>query len=467
MKNKYIIFLLSILIFSCEKAELDDIDDIIDNQKNITINTHEVDIPQGVDQWILQQTLHWEHGNFYYIVNGTEYILIPGGAAEEKANPILFKKENNTWVVHKIFTNVFTEGVRQGYKINETTFIWADAAECYTSMETCIDNRISRPGNFIYLIKVNGDDLTFEKIGDEYYTNPPGGPPGNPYHHDVGYGDLDGDGDLDVISTDLSDIIYYQNNGSWDGTFYWRKEWDSSDRRFFSLEVSDLDGGLPEIIQTSYGDYTTELTHGFQIQKRNSEGKYEVVYETTESKHNTYSTESYGANRTLSIDINYDGIKDLLIQREGGGPSSNSLEIYFGNNDLTYTSNQLITNQGSIQWTSFDLMDVNNDGLLDIVFTVNCQRSRGGTELIPNGGWNTVDGETFGFRLDNLIFINDGVGNFSKPNIDLINYEERTPHKFIPYINKENKLTFYGIGKYVGTGDNKKIYFIEVTINNL
>ena len=69
--------------------------------------------------------------------------------------------------------------------------------------------------------------------------------------------------------------------------------------------------------------------------------------------------------------------------------------------------------------------------------------------------------------LDNLIFLNDGVGNFSKPNIDLINYEERTPHKFIPYINKENKLTFYGIGEYVGTGDNKKIYLIEVTINNL
>ena len=132
----------------------------------------------------------------YYSVGDVEYLLLPGGGFESKTHPILFKKQNNKWNIHKVFTNVEMEGIRQGYKIDESTFIMSDAAECYSDECKTTYGGIVRPGNFIWLIKVNGDDLIFERIGDETF------------HHDVAYGDLDLDGDMDIISTDGR--IYYQ-----------------------------------------------------------------------------------------------------------------------------------------------------------------------------------------------------------------------------------------------------------------
>ena len=43
MKNKYILLLLSIIIFSCEKTELEDINDIIEKKTEILVYTHEID----------------------------------------------------------------------------------------------------------------------------------------------------------------------------------------------------------------------------------------------------------------------------------------------------------------------------------------------------------------------------------------------------------------------------------------
>ena len=83
MKNKYIIFLLSILIFSCEKAELDDIDDIIDPptetsievvNSQFTVNTTIIEFED------LNRSLGGFRNSVYYTQNSNEYILFAGSS---------------------------------------------------------------------------------------------------------------------------------------------------------------------------------------------------------------------------------------------------------------------------------------------------------------------------------------------------------------------------------------------------
>ena len=434
MKNKYILLLLSIVIFSCQKTELEDINDIIENKTEILVYTHEIEAPYSVTTRNLEETINWSQANLYYSVGDVEYLLLPGGGFESKTHPILFKKQNNKWNIHKVFTNVEMEGIRQGYKIDESTFIMSDAAECYSDECKTTYGGIVRPGNFIWLIKVNGDDLIFERIGDETF------------HHDVTYGDLDLDGDMDIISTDGR--IYYQTPSGWEKDLDWQNT--NHGTVFFAIEVLDLDGGYPEIIQASYLN-SEQWKHGFRILKRNDEGYYEEVHSVTESLINSYGGE-YGASKLESIDINYDGIKDLIIEREGTGISPRTVEIYFGNGGYDFTPNQLITSNGNIQWRKHDLLDINNDGFLDIVFSASDSGS--GLRL----------GNTFedGFRLENLIYINDGFGSFDKINKELVSYSSATLYKFVPHLNKENNLTFHG-----GLVENNKLYFSEVIIKNL
>jgi hypothetical protein len=437
--KKLIGLLLILFIVGCEKMEYDDIDDIIINKTEILVSTSEIVPPTQFDLDNLSTTIDWTHANFYYIVGGVEYILLPGGGANEtKSHPIVFKKIGNSWRIHRIYYDISMEGIRQGYKIDETTLIMSDAAECYS--ESCKNQYgVVRPGNFIWLVKINGEDLSFQKIGDETF------------HHDVSYGDLDLDGDMDVVSTDGR--IYYQTSNGWEVDYDWENT--NHGNIFFAIEILDIDGGYPEIIQASY--LGSEMKNGFRILKRNNEGDYVKISETTNSLLNPYGGE-FGASRITSIDINYDGLIDLIIEREGegGGIYGRTIEIYTGDGQGTFTPHDLISNNGFIDWTQFNLFDVNEDGYLDIVFTGVGRGS--GLRL----------GSTYesGFRLENLIYINNGLGSFDRINKELISKSTATLGKFVPHINKEKELSFHG-GIVENRGEGTKIYLTEVTIKNL
>ena len=94
MKNLYI--LLAIIIFSCQKKEIEDINEIIESKTEILVYTHEIETPNSITTRNLQETINWAQANLYYSVGDVEYLLLPGGGFESKTHPILFRKKNNT-----------------------------------------------------------------------------------------------------------------------------------------------------------------------------------------------------------------------------------------------------------------------------------------------------------------------------------------------------------------------------------
>ena len=70
-------------------------------------------------------------------------------------------------------------------------------------------------------------------------------------------------------------------------------------------------------------------------------------------------------------------------------------------------------------------------------------------------------GQTYeeGFRLENLIYLNNGNGVFEKYNNELIGGENSSMTQFIPFLNKKGKLGFFGTLVYEDREKNVIINF--------
>lgn len=458
MKNKYIIFLLSILIFSCEKAELDDIDDIIDPptetsievvNSQFTVNTTIIEFED------LNRSLGGFRNSVYYTQNSNEYILFAGSSLPSITGKLhgtptsLKKNQEGMWELHTPigWTNIGMGGIRNTYKINPNTFLFADAAE-----QPLNGTGIVREENHLYIAEVSGDNINWTKIENEGY------------HHDVSFGDLNSDGVLDIVSASQGEIYYGTGGYNFDVVF------DKLPRRYgsayFSNEIVDVDNdGIEEIIEVSYVGSEEDVKNGFRVLKRNDNGNYDLFKKITNTKLN--SNDDMGGTWIESLDLNNDGNKDLIILREGyvgGEPISGVLEIYFGDGQGNFTSNQLFNgDELGVSFVSPNLMDIDNDADLDIVFTSacmggNCNNFPG---LIPTGTRED------GWRLDNLIFINDGSGNYNKYNKELKGPTGTFPTQFIPFINKDGNLSFYGTHVWDNQDQSALVNIWEITIKNL
>ena len=97
-----VVLFYAMILTSCEKDLIDDIDDIVENTTEILVHTHEIQPPNSVTTRNLEATINWSQANLYYSIGDIEYLLVPGGGTQSKTHPILFKKQNNKWNIHKI-----------------------------------------------------------------------------------------------------------------------------------------------------------------------------------------------------------------------------------------------------------------------------------------------------------------------------------------------------------------------------
>ena len=336
-------------------------------------------------------------------------------------------------------------GSRQTYKINHNTYVFADAAEQPLDGVGPAGNGIVRENNHVYIATLNGENIDWEKLGQS-----------QGYHHDISIGDLDNNNTMDIFSNSHGGTIFYNNGSSYENEILEISP-DGYGNAFFSNEIVDVDNdGINEIIETSYFNSTDDLKNGFRILKRNNSGEYELLLKNNSSQ----LTQDMGGTWTTSQDLNFDGNNDLIILRESlldVQPPQTSIEIYYGNGDGSFKSNQLLL-PNNVWWQQPNLIDVNNDNLEDIVFG-----SQGGGNGLRLG--NVFED---GFRLENLILINKGNGVFEKYNKQLVGGKGTSMSQFIPFKNKEGKLSFIGV--LINGDDLSQEYNVslwEVTINNL
>jgi len=456
MKNKYIIFFLSILILSCEKMEYEDIDDIINpTEPTIELSRVDIDIPYTTMEYHdVKHAAMGVRNKVYYRQNNTDYILQTGGTnpnitGKLHGSPMLLKKnDGGEWEFVRTWNDIGMGGVRNTYQINANTFLFADAAEVPLN-----GTGIVREENHIYIAEVNGDNVNWTKIENDGY------------HHDASFGDLNNDGLLDILSVSQGEIYYGMGGYNFDITF------DKLPSRYgtvyFSNEIVDVDNdGVKEIIESAYIGSKEDVKNGFRILKRNNEGNYELFKKNTTSQNNSKGRD-VGGTWTKSLDLNNDGNQDLIILTEGcvnGTPcAGGTLETYFGDGQGNFNSNQLI-DVSDLWLLTPNLLDIDFDGDNDIVFTAG---SIGGdykvsTGLRIGGGFNT------GFRLDKLIYINQGNGNFEQYSKELIDYNDSYLNSFNPFINKDGKLSFYGSSVHnIEESSLSRVILWEITINNL
>lgn len=452
MFKKILLIVIGIIFVSCEKENFEDtydgyIEIVNDSHSLVThLNVTESfnEIPLNGTRWeIISSSMMNPHGNMVYTIETEMYKLIPGfghyGDSQD-GHPILFKLIDNEWKYFKSFPNIKIEGIRNHRVIDDSTFIWAESSE---NLPISIQSGapIARPSN-AWLVKVIKDDVIFTKINDE--TN---------WFHDISYGDLDNDGLFDIVWN--SNDVYFQNQ---DGSF--RLERDvfpgTAGTVYFTVEIGDLFGdSQPEIVLAAYLDAEhTWQKNGFIVyQFNNQTRKMEEVLR----KQNPLLQGDLGGSYTRILDINNDGFNDIIIGREGPGTvHTSTIEIWLGDGTPNLIPVDVIGNSDEFLLLGFELLDVNHDNFLDII--------------IKSGGGGSIRlGSRFedGFKLNDLIWINDGSGKFDKyTKTELVGGENTTFEKFIPYM-KNGNLSFFGSYVEPSDSENANVWTWDVEIINL
>ena len=157
-----------------------------------------------------------------------------------------------------------------------------------------------------------------------------------------------------------------------------------------------------------------------------------------------------GATSIKVYDFNNDGIKDISVAREN--QFENAFEVWLGNGDETYSLNYAtpVWKQDELQFREFTLLDVNNDGYMDIVL-----RPFQYGKLYRN---NPVPGDVpknNGIMLHNLIMINDGTGKFNSYNKEKLIIENINVDSIHPYMDN-------GTLHFVGTfTDEERAFYLD------
>ena len=401
----------------------------------------------GLSPEELRQTLMIVSGPFYYSDSNSSYMLFPGQANWVAGRPDLgiqsitdenrvptfsFIKQDGIWVFHKSFPEAGFWGPRH-FEIRGNTFFINDGNEIGDQWK----------GDLFMGEILDGGDIDWTRVNSDEEMS---------YYHGLGVGDLNGDGLLDAgIAPGQNRIqIFYQEN---DRSF----TMDTSKLKVlsrmspgeavpFTLQIKDLDNDtFAEIITASYGSgnpATNQDLNDIRIYKLNRTiGEYEEVFTSKIPIQNLNI--GLGATSIKVLDVNTDGLDDLLIAREGfyNQQNVNSFEVWLGVADLKFNFKYIspVFTEEELMFREFLMFDVNNDGLDDLILRPHSYGSL--YRIVPNT-YNIV--ESSGVKLNHLIWINQGDGTFSHYDSENLEVEDILTYNLFPYM-EDNVLHFMGI----------------------
>ena len=416
----------------------------------------------------------------YFNYGADEYLIFPGVAAcvgredennitcgiennfeTEKLPPLVFKKNNEQWD----FDSYDTDGRMwsgRNFDISNTSFAISDANEMTPS---------DWNGPLIYgEYTPNGIDFKEVTSYEEYS-----------FFHDVALGDLNMDGLMDVVGTTfygpnlpggrLPDGavfgVFIQKD---DGTFEMK-----NDMLNYPLleDGSRLFQGVPLGlgIKNIYGDERPEIITYFSDNLRGSNNFNQinlnnnpiVVFEYDSNKEQfipnfndqSINKEIYQTTTVDVFDLNNDGFMDIVASMEG--QEGDKFDVWLGRENKKFTYQGRLDKKGDATF-----IDVNLDGYLDMILrsttyklavfedrvTSPTQEGRTScpTYLGDTNCYDWINSLKQGINLKSLILLNDGNGNFNELNEDLI-IKDVAAKWLIPYL-KDNKLHFVGVNPH-------------------
>ncbi len=224
---------------------------------------------------------------------------------------------------------------------------------------------------------------------------------GGMFSYDIKLVDIDQDGDLDMISTGLSnegkgEIAIRKNNG--DGSFGAVIHYSAEEIYSKALELADIDGdGDLDMITAGQGIDEGEAT----IRRNNGSGLFGDA--------ERYSTEFYGSFALQLSDIDDDGDLDLITGGNGGATGYASIRKNLGDGTFGKSVQYSTETNGS---NAIKFADIDGDGSLDMVTAGYAGYGSGGKVTIRR---NVGDG-TF---LSALQYSTEAFGSFALQVADL------------------------------------------------
>lgn len=489
MKNYKILLslLLSFGIWSCTKEEIITYDDLLNISVTELVNeTPPIDTPaQNTDKSIKvtknsifidytedrRHTIYTANSKQHFNIYNQEYFLYASDGWES----FLFKRKDTIWELASIENQTQIRGsFFTSYTDNE--FIIAGTGEHFwTDPSTWKD--------YIYRGKIENDKVTYEKLVDvpKYWRQP-------------GYGNVDGSGNKSIV------------NGAWffvdEGTTPFKpyfvgdvkphgsveplleKYYDPNFNLIDSQElkrirgnvlttrVFDLfEGGRDEIIHCYI-----DVSHIVGNEDERAPFGEIVIYEFNENS-NRYEivfklpkrAEKETVETLKAIDVDNDGLKDLILELPTNDPSlPQPFEIWRNNGDKTFSlHDRFTTSDGGFGTLGWELLDINNDSYLDLVL----QPFGGGDAFIQN--WCTSDCRDRqqqglpvkdGVKLHNAIYLNNGNGTFNKIQKEIIIQD--TEVNWLKTFMRNGNLCFFGsIYKYVD-GVTMEIEMVDIELIN-
>ncbi|CAI8236629.1 MAG: Uncharacterised protein [SAR116 cluster bacterium] len=375
---------------------------------------------------------------------------------------IIFKKINDEWTFHSIEENAKMWAMRN-FDIEQNSIAMSDANEI---------GQGPWMGPLIYGEHNNGEFVFTEVTPFEEYS----------FYHDVSLGDLNMDGLMDVVGT-----TFYGPNlpGGKPDTASLGLFIQTSNKAFEMrndlIEYPILDNGLSLFqgvplgvsVTDLFGDKRPEIVAYFKNELRNSNeylginlfNNPIVIFEYDEEKEkyipffNDFNIiETIYQVTSIDVeDINNDGIMDIIVSMEGS-PIGDILDVWIGTENKKFIFKKRMKKDGDVEF-----MDVNSDGYLDMVKRGQVQLLYENQQLNRNGQWcPSYPGDPdctgyiermkkSGVNIKKLIYINDGFGNFNEYPIDLIIYNIASRY-LIPY-KKNGKLHFLGTSEFMEDDD--------------
>ncbi len=219
--------------------------------------------------------------------------------------------------------------------------------------------------------------------------------PGNNLPSSIFLADVNGDGLLDVVVANQDQasgkgaVSVFLGNG--DGTLQTPVNYDTGGGTAVAVFVMDLNGdGLPDIVVADQnggpnGDGAVSvLLNGVN---GNPPGTFQLVA--------TYDSGGPAANSLFVMDVNGDGLPDIVVANQGPANGDGSVSVLLngvnGNPPGTFQLAATYDSAG-VDATAVTLADVNGDGFPDILvanycFGINaCPQQQGGVTVLLNDG---------------------------------------------------------------------------------